>query len=386
MQFLTELVKDQAQNPLTQALLLGLSTFIAEDPAILLASSLSAAGVVSTGYAFVGILLGIAVGDLLLYLLGRGGYGLLPERIRNHPHLEKMQSFVRRYGIYAVLLSRFVPGMRLPVFTAAGLARMDARIFGLAVLIASAGWTTLVFFVSLGPLRYFLDGMDSPWSPALAALFIVLLVLSYVLISRRVRGAVEKMEGEPDSSVPGIRTLACGPVDASKLAVLPPGSAFEFWHPGFFYLPIIAHYAYLSARYRSIGLPVLANPGIRMGGLIGESKQEIYDSAGPLARRHILKSFSFSVRRTRSHHFLLSSGGHVREVGLHTIGRACAELLRKNGMGLPIVCKPDRGQRGDGVSFLYNSQQLEAKVQSIAGSVPSGAEVLYLFQKPASHA
>ena len=148
---------EQARNPYLQALLLGLATFVAEDPAILLASSLSAAGLVSTPHAFTGILLGIAVGDLLLYLAGRGGYKLLPNKAKNHPYLRRMQSFVQQYGLFAVLLSRFVPGMRLPVFTAAGLARMDGRIFGLAVLVASAGWTSLVFFLSLGPLRFILD-------------------------------------------------------------------------------------------------------------------------------------------------------------------------------------------------------------------------------------
>ena len=63
LQYLSDLVVNQAQNPWLQAILLGLATFVAEDPAILLASSLSAAGLVSTLHAFAGILIGIAVGD-----------------------------------------------------------------------------------------------------------------------------------------------------------------------------------------------------------------------------------------------------------------------------------------------------------------------------------
>ena len=377
LEYISDLVIAQAQNPWLQAILLGLATFVAEDPAILLASSLSAAGLVSTLHAFAGILIGIAVGDLGLYLLGRGGYKLLPEKVKKNPHLDKMQSFVRSYGLLAVILSRFVPGMRLPVFTAAGLARMDGRVFGLAVLIASAGWTSLVFFLSLGPLRYFLERMDSTWSIMLGMAGIITLVLVYRYISARVRKAVEQSQAAESAA----RLLACGPVDASKLRTLPPNSFFEFWHPGIFYIPIIFHFAYLSARYRSIGLPVLSNPGIRMGGLIGESKQEIYDSAGPVARRHILKSFAFSLRRTRSQHFLLSSAGRVREVGLHTLAPACLELLKQNRMSLPVVCKPDLGQRGDGVAFLQDYRQLEARLQSIATSLDSGAEVQYIFQR-----
>lgn len=377
LEYISDLVIAQAQNPWLQAILLGLATFIAEDPAILLASSLSAAELVSTAHAFVGILIGIAVGDLLLYLLGRGGYKLLPEKVKQNPHLEKMQGFVQRYGLFAVLLSRFVPGMRLPVFAAAGLARMDGRVFGLAVLIASAGWTSLIFFLSLGPLRYFMDRMDSTWGIVLVVVVLIALIILHRFISRKVRNAVERSQA-PGSKV---RTLACGPVEASRLNGLPSHSFFEFWHPGFFYIPIIFHFAYLSARYRSIGLPVLANPAIRMGGLIGESKQEIYDSAGPLARRHILKSFSFSLRRTRSQHFLLSSGGHVREVGLHTLARACLDLLRRNGMSIPVVCKPDLGQRGDGVFFFADERQMEARLQSIANALKPGAEVRYVLQR-----
>ena len=47
LEYISDLVIAQAQNPWLQAILLGLATFVAEDPAILLASSLSAAGLVS---------------------------------------------------------------------------------------------------------------------------------------------------------------------------------------------------------------------------------------------------------------------------------------------------------------------------------------------------
>ena len=43
------------------------------------------------------------------------------------------------------------------------------------------------------------------------------------------------------------------------------------------YTPVIPYLVYLALRYRSLTLFALANPGIRTGGLAGESKSEILE-------------------------------------------------------------------------------------------------------------
>jgi membrane protein DedA with SNARE-associated domain len=48
-----------------------------------------------------------------------------------------------------VFVSRFLPGMRLPTYTACGFLGADFRRFALAAIVATLAWTTLLFSVSL---------------------------------------------------------------------------------------------------------------------------------------------------------------------------------------------------------------------------------------------
>ena len=47
-----------------------------------------------------------------------------------------------------VLVSRFLPGLRLPTYTTCGFVGADLRQFALAVVIATICWTSLLFGVS----------------------------------------------------------------------------------------------------------------------------------------------------------------------------------------------------------------------------------------------
>src|ERR1700742_2197035 len=59
-----------------------------------------------------------------------------------------------------------------------------------------------------------------------------------------------------------------------------PLSSFEDASPFLFYLPVGLYWAWLSLKYRSIGLPSLANPSISAGGLCGESKSDVLNLLG----------------------------------------------------------------------------------------------------------
>ena len=52
---------------------------------------------------------------------------------------------------------------------------------------------------------------------------------------------------------------------------------WEFWPAWAVYAPVIPYLVYLAFRYRSLTVFALANPGIRTGGLVGESKSEILE-------------------------------------------------------------------------------------------------------------
>lgn len=107
---------------------IALATLISEDLACLAAGLLVSEHALSLGWAIFAGFIGIFLGDIGLYALGRfGGKPLLgrapfrwflkPERI-----LQAEQLFMDHAG-KLILSSRFLPGSRLPIYTVAGVLR-----------------------------------------------------------------------------------------------------------------------------------------------------------------------------------------------------------------------------------------------------------------------
>lgn len=138
------------RSPFVQAALVIVGTFILEDAATVLAamrvqdSSLS--WVVALGSLYVGII----VGDMGLYGLGRLAASfprlrrLVPERRQEHG-----REWLNRHVFRVVFVSRFIPGARLPTYTACGFLSASFRRFALAAVIATLIWTSLLFGISL---------------------------------------------------------------------------------------------------------------------------------------------------------------------------------------------------------------------------------------------
>jgi len=116
----------------------------------------------------------------------------------------------------------------------------------------------------------------------------------------------------------------------------PPLSHFEDAPAALFYFPVALYWAWLAIRYRSIGLPSLANPSIHAGGLCGESKSDVLNLLGPRGREAL--------------------AGFVTVVD-HDVPRALA-ALDAAGIAFPIVAKPDIGRRGNGVAIVVDRDGL----------------------------
>jgi membrane protein DedA with SNARE-associated domain len=76
-----------------------------------------------------------------------------------------------------VLVSRFLPGMRLPTYTTCGFVGADIRQFVLAVVIATICWTSLLFGVSLRVGQMLIDHFGA-WRWAGAAGVVVFVVIA----------------------------------------------------------------------------------------------------------------------------------------------------------------------------------------------------------------
>jgi membrane protein DedA with SNARE-associated domain len=213
----------------TQLLLIALATFASEDLTCIGAGVLISQGKLAPVPGVLACLFGIFAGDMLLYIGGRlAGVRLL--RRLPAERVERASAWLNRRGAGVILASRFVPGMRLPTYLAAGFLRTRFWLFAGHFLLAAAIWTPLLVAASA------LLGAGVSRYTGAAAAFVVLIAAAF---------AIRK---------------------------LPP---WEFWPPWLAYLPLVPYLLRLAVRYRSLTLFTAANPGIPSGGFAGESKSQI---------------------------------------------------------------------------------------------------------------
>jgi len=121
-------------------------------------------------------------------------------------------------------------------------------------------------------------------------------------------------------------------------------SAFELWPWFLFYLPLAIQWIALAVRHRSLTLPMLANPGMQAGGLVGESKSEILSQLGREGRKWVAPYTCFTVG--------LAAGAPATD-----LPQALA-ALETAGIEFPFVAKPDIGCRGAGVCVIADPDEL----------------------------
>lgn len=303
---------------LSALLLLGLATLVSEDLASLGAGVIAAQGSLPIVPAIVACVVGVWVGDFGLYALGRwvGRPALAAPPFRwfvSTDRLSRAGPFFDRRPAVAIIGGRFVPGLRLPTYVAAGAVRMSVSLFLAWTAVAVLLWTPAL--VSLGWLIG--RGLVAPGDAA-GAVGLLPWVAVAVWTARRL-ARLASWRG---------RRLLLG--DWRRW------TRFEFWPTWLVYTPVVVYVVWLAIRHRSLTLFTLANPGIPLGGLAGEPKDEIL--AG------LARSEPDAVPATRR-----VEPGRSRGQALGTV-RA---FLSDHGLGLPVVCKPNVGERGSGVVIAH---------------------------------
>lgn len=125
-------------------------------------------------------------------------------------------------------------------------------------------------------------------------------------------------------------------------------SPFEFLPAWFFYTPVVLQSAVLSMAHRDWALPLIANPAIKLSGMVGESKHGIFTSAGETANQWILPFIT-----------LFKSSNHTDDL----LNESLQQLDAAN-LSYPLVAKPDLGCRGVGVKLIHSNQQLREYIES----------------------
>lgn len=141
--------------PETQAALalsIFLATFIYEDGATLLAATLSAGGSLDPRIGLLATFLGIWLGDMGLYGLGssfgrRTAQSRWLQKYLRPESLAKAEGWFARHGSLALVMSRAIPGSRLPLYVAAGALRLPVRLFAKTTAVCSAVWVAAIFAI-----------------------------------------------------------------------------------------------------------------------------------------------------------------------------------------------------------------------------------------------
>ena len=134
-------------------------------------------------------------------------------------------------------------------------------------------------------------------------------------------------------------------------------SFFEFWPMWLMYVPVVLQWLLLSIRYRSLSLPLIANPAVPLSGMVGVAKSAVFDAAGAEARQWILPWIVYEVTDSAAEE-------QAQQIFQNL------ELL---GLGLPIVGKPDIGCRGAGVKLLKDADE----VRSYIAKFPVGGSIQF---------
>lgn len=140
-----------ASQPLwLKALSIIVGTFILEDVATVLSAIATQAHQINLFAALCALYVGVVLGDLGLYLLGLGGaHWPFLKRFLTLPSEKQAQRWFSRNIIKVVAISRFVPGARLPLYTACGFFKAPFLSFALTAIVATLVWTSLLFLLSL---------------------------------------------------------------------------------------------------------------------------------------------------------------------------------------------------------------------------------------------
>ncbi len=300
-----------------------LATFVLEDVAAVGAGLLLATGGISWPAAFAACFLGIWMGDAGLYALaryaGRGWFERSSLRRFTAKVAESERWFAER-GTPILILSRLVPGARLPTYLAAGFLRVPLPRFLLITGVASCGWTVAILLLAQTFGERLTNWLGTYKHAGLLLLGVGVLLFATLQLLRR---AFVNFN---------FRRFT---------ARLSRWRHWEFWPAWMFYPPVGIYCAWLALKYRGLTVPTAANPGIFSGGIVGESKMATL-------KELFLTSPEFSAEAE----LIL---GDTLAARLRSLDKIRTRL----GLDFPFILKPDVGQRGAGIKLIRSAEQAE---------------------------
>ncbi len=316
-------------SPFVIFFVLFFGTFLSEDLACITAGALAGQGKITFALAFVACSAGIFFGDIGLYWVGRiFGKKLTKTRVFSYfvsdRSIEKASVWLDDNGASAIFLSRFMTGLRLPTYLAAGFLRTNFLKFALYFLAATAIWTPILIGATAFSGKIFSAGN------LLLGIVLAFITVKVVLHFSRWKN----------------RRLFFGRLKRIL--------NWEFWPLSVFYSPVVFYILLLAAKHRSLTVFTCANPAIPASGFIGESKDEIYKGlhTSPAARPYLL-------------HYTILKAENSNADNLQIAER----FIDQNHLHFPLIIKPDAGERGKSVRVISSLSELEEQTETLEDDV-----------------
>ncbi len=315
-------------------LLLVFAAYLSEDLTCITAGLLIAQGRLDFPVAVAACYIGILSSDLgiawLARILGRPALKLPPFKWWvSEAAIEDASAWLRRRALVVVLVSRFLPGSRLPTCLAAGILRTSLLRFCFYFAVAVAIWTPAFVGVNalLGREAVERFGGRLPGGLLAAALALALLIF-------------------------GVRTFVL-PLFTWRGRRLWRGRLlrirhWEFWPMWAFYPLLVLNILWLGLRRGGLTAFTAINPAMPLGGLLGESKSDILDG---------LAGIGDALPAWRR----LQPGNTEDRVA------ALRRFLQDERLGYPVVLKPDTGERGRGIAVAHSEAETIAFLEATPG-------------------
>lgn len=176
--YLLQFLNDAGSSTLLLALAIVLAASVFEDLTAIVVGVLAADGLIPVAIAFIALYIGIVTGDSVLYWLGRLArtHQRLARYVEHDFAASLREWLMSRYAL-TVFSARFIPGSRLPTYTASGFFCFPFSTFVLTSTGAVLIWTTALFSLS-----YWFGSLTAPWlGPARWIIAAVLLVFLLVV-------------------------------------------------------------------------------------------------------------------------------------------------------------------------------------------------------------
>ncbi|MDD2657359.1 MAG: DedA family protein [Candidatus Pacebacteria bacterium] len=157
--FISHIIGGAVGSSALVALAIMIGTFFLEDTTTVIVGMLAADGIISIPLALISLYAGIVVGDLALYCLGylASTHPRLARYV-DHDFVAPFRAWLETRFVLTIFSARFIPGSRMPTYTASGFFRSPLSTFIVTAIGATSIWTTVLFTAS-----YWFGSLTSGW-------------------------------------------------------------------------------------------------------------------------------------------------------------------------------------------------------------------------------